>query len=178
MVVRNNYSILDEDSEAGFIANGEFAEVTHLGKEEEMHGLRFQHASLKLIDYPNDPEFDTLLLLDTLNSNTPTLGKDESKALYESVLKDYYWVKSKKERSELLAKDQYLNALQVKFAYALTCHKAQGGQWKAVFIDQGYIPDNKIDVDYMRWLYTALTRGESEVFLVNFHPQFFNQTPQ
>lgn len=175
MVVRNNYSILDEDSEAGFIANGEFAEVTHLGKEEEMHGLRFQHASLKLIDYPNDPEFDTLLLLDTLNSNTPTLGKEESKALYESVLKDYYWVKSKKERAELLAKDPYLNALQVKFAYALTCHKAQGGQWKAVFIDQGYIPDNKIDVDYMRWLYTALTRGESEVFLVNFHAQFFKQ---
>lgn len=173
MVVRNNYTILGEESEAGFIANGEFTEIKRLGREEEMHGFRFQHVTLQLVDYPNDPEFDTLILLDTLNSNSPTLTKEESKALYESVLKDYFWVKSKKERSELLAADPYLNALQVKFAYALTCHKSQGGQWDAVFVDQGYIPNNQIDADYLRWLYTGITRGVKEVFLVNFHSQFY-----
>ncbi len=174
MVVKNNYTVLDDESEAGFIANGEFATVTHLGREEEMHGLRFQHASMQLVDYPNDPEFDSLIVLDTLYSNTPNLTKEQSKQLHESVLQDYFWVKSKKERMEMLGKDQYLNALQVKFAYALTCHKAQGGQWEAVFVDQGYLPDNTIDLEYIRWLYTAITRGVKEVFLVNFNGAFFS----
>ncbi|MCR9064703.1 MAG: AAA family ATPase [Cytophagales bacterium] len=173
MVVKNNYTVLEEGSEAGFVANGEFAEVKHLGREEEMHGFRFQHVSLQLVDYPNDPEFDTMIILDTLNSNSPNLTREENKQLYDSVLKDYFWVKSKKERAEMLAADQYLNALQVKYAYALTCHKSQGGQWDAVFVDQGYIPNNTIDTDYLRWLYTGLTRGVKEVFLVNFHPQFY-----
>ncbi|UBM59008.1 AAA family ATPase [Marinilongibacter aquaticus] len=176
MVVRNNYSVLTEDAEASFVANGEFVEVRHIGREEEMHGFRFQHVALQMVDYPNDPEFDTLIILDTLNSHAPNLGREESKALYESVLKDYYWVKSKRERSELLAKDQYLNALQVKYANALTCHKSQGGQWDAVFIDQGYIPNQEIDHDYVRWLYTAVTRGVKEVFLVNFNPKFFTES--
>jgi exodeoxyribonuclease V len=173
MVVRNNYTVLDEESEAGFIANGEFAEVKHLGREEEMHGFRFQHVTLQLVDYPKDPEFETMILLDTLNSNSPTLTQEENKELYESVLKDYYWAKSKKERAELLAADPYLNALQVKYAYALTCHKSQGGQWDAVFVDQGYIPNNNVDSDYLRWLYTGLTRGVKEVFLVNFNSLFY-----
>lgn len=173
MIVKNNYTILDENSEAGFIANGEFAEVTHLGREEEMHGLRFQQVSMKLVDYPDDPEFDSLIILNTLNSNSPSLTQEENKALYESVLRDYYWVKTKKERNELLAADKYLNALQVKYAYALTCHKSQGGQWDAVFVDQGYIPDGVVDTDYLRWLYTAVTRGAKEVFLINFNSQFF-----
>ncbi|MGR3809357.1 ATP-dependent DNA helicase [Jiulongibacter sp. NS-SX5] len=173
MVVKNNYTVLEEGSEAGFVANGEFAEVKHLGREEEMHGFRFQHVSLQLVDYPNDPEFDSMIILDTLNSHSPNLTREENKMLYDSVLKDYFWVKSKKERAELLAADQYLNALQVKYAYALTCHKSQGGQWDAVFVDQGYIPNNTIDQDYLRWLYTAVTRGVKEVFLVNFNAQFY-----
>jgi ATP-dependent exoDNAse (exonuclease V) alpha subunit len=173
MVVRNNYTVLDEESEAGFIANGEFVEVRHLGREDEMHGFRFQFVTLQLVDYPNDPEFETMILLDTLNSHSPTLTREENKSLYESVLKDYYWAKSKKERGELLAADPYLNALQVKYAYALTCHKSQGGQWDVVFIDQGYIPNNEIDSDYLRWLYTGVTRGVKEVFLVNFNAQFY-----
>lgn len=173
MVVRNNYTVLGEESEAGFIANGEFAEVKRIGREEEMHGFRFQHVTLQLVDYPNDPEFDTMIMLDTLNSYSPTLTREENKELYESVLKDYYWVKTKKERGELLAADPYLNALQVKYAYALTCHKSQGGQWDAVFVDQGYIPNNEIDTDYLRWLYTGLTRGVKEVFLVNFSGMFY-----
>lgn len=174
MVVRNNYSILQEDSKAGFIANGDFVELIKLRKEEEMHGFRFVNATLKLVDYPDEPEFDAKMILNTLYSNAPTLTQDENKALYESVMKDYFWAKSKRERQELLKADPYLNALQVKFAYALTCHKSQGGQWDAVFIDQGYLPpDTPIDNDYIRWLYTAITRGVKEVFLVNFNKDFF-----
>jgi exodeoxyribonuclease-5 len=173
MVVRNNYTVLDEDSKAGFIANGDFVEVIKLRKEEEMHGFRFVNATLRLVDYPDEPEFDSKLILNTLYSNAPTLTLEENKALYESVMKDYFWVKSKKERQELLKADPYLNALQVKFAYALTCHKSQGGQWDAVFVDQGYLPDAQIDNDFIRWLYTAITRGVKQVFLVNFNKDFF-----
>jgi exodeoxyribonuclease V len=174
MIVKNNYTILGEESEAGFIANGEFVEVKRMGREEEMHGFRYQHVTLQLIDYPEEPAFETLIILETLYSHAPNLSQDQNKALYESVLKDYFWVKSKKDRKKLLSEDKYLNALQVKFAYALTCHKAQGGQWNAVFIDQIYLANQEIDHETVRWLYTAITRGISEVFLVNFQPQFFN----
>jgi ATP-dependent exoDNAse (exonuclease V) alpha subunit len=172
MVVRNNYTVLGEESKAGFIANGDFVEVLKIRREEEMHGLRFANVTLKLIDYPDEEEFDTKIILNTLYSNSPTLSAEENKLLYENVLKDYFWVKSKKERQDLLRKDSYLNALQVKFAYALTCHKSQGGQWDAVFVDQGYLPDNQVDSDFIRWLYTAITRGVKEVFLLNFNKQF------
>ncbi len=175
MVVRNNYSVLDESSKAGFLANGDFVEVIKIRREEEMHGLRFANVTLKLVDYPDEPEFDCKIILNTLYSNAPTLSVEENKKLYESVLQDYFWAKNKKERQELLRKDSYLNALQVKFAYALTCHKSQGGQWDAVFVDQGYLPDNQIDTDFIRWLYTAITRGVKEVFLLNFNKVFFEK---
>ncbi|MCU0324899.1 MAG: AAA family ATPase [Spirosomaceae bacterium] len=173
MVVKNNYSVLDEESKAGFIANGDFVEVLKIRREEEMHGLRFANVVLRLVDYPDEPSFETRIILNTLHSNSPSLTAEENKMLYENVLKDYFWVKSKKDRNEMLRKDQYLNALQVKFAYALTCHKSQGGQWDAVFIDQGYLPDAQVDNDFIRWLYTAITRGAKEVFLLNFNSQFF-----
>lgn len=173
MVVKNNYTVLDEESKAGFIANGDFVEVVKIRREEEMHGFRFANVTLRLVDYPNEPEFDTKIILDTLYSNSPALTQEQNKALYESVLKDYFWVKSKKQRQEMIREDAYLNALQVKFAYALTCHKSQGGQWDAVFIDQGYMPDIQADSEFIRWLYTAITRGAKEVFLVNFHKEFF-----
>lgn len=175
MVVRNNYTVLGEDSKAGFIANGDFVEVIKIRREEEMHGLRFANVTLKLVDYPDEEEFDCKIILNTLYSNAPTLSQEENKLLYESVLKDYFWTKSKKERQDLLKKDSYLNALQVKFAYALTCHKSQGGQWDAVFVDQGYLPDAQIDSDFIRWLYTAITRGVKEVFLLNFNKQFLEK---
>ncbi|MGV3603925.1 MAG: ATP-dependent DNA helicase [Dyadobacter fermentans] len=173
MVVRNNYNILDEDSPAGFIANGDFVELLKIRKTQEMHGFRFADVTLRLTDYEKQPEFDAKIFLDTLHSPSASMSAEDNKKLYESVQQDYFYIKSKKDRVEALRKDPYLNALQVKFAYALTCHKAQGGQWSAVFIDQGYLPEEQINTEFIRWLYTAITRATDEVFLMNFHQQFF-----
>jgi exodeoxyribonuclease V len=173
MVVKNNYSILEPDSDAGFIANGEFMEVQKLGSEIEMHGFRFQKLTLKLVDYPEEEEFESLVILNVLSSNSPNLSKEENRLLYDSVIKDYYNLTSKKEQKKAIREDKYLNALQIKYAYSLTCHKSQGGQWDAVFIDAPYLPDNKIDTETLRWLYTAITRGSKEVFLINFPNLFF-----
>ncbi|PSL30235.1 ATP-dependent DNA helicase [Dyadobacter jiangsuensis] len=173
MVVRNNYNILDEDSPAGFIANGDFVELLKIRKTQEMHGFRFADVTLRLTDYEKQPEFDAKIFLDTLHSPSASMSAEDNKKLYESVQQDYFYIKSKKDRVEALRKDPFLNALQVKFAYALTCHKAQGGQWSAVFIDQGYLPEEQINTEFVRWLYTAITRATDEVFLMNFHQQFF-----
>jgi ATP-dependent exoDNAse (exonuclease V) alpha subunit len=173
MVVRNNYNILDEESPAGFIANGDFVELLKIRKTQEIHGFRFADVTLRMSDYDKQPEFDAKIILDTLHAPTPSMSSDENKKLYESVLEDYFYIKSKKERVEALRKDPFLNALQVKFAYALTTHKSQGGQWSAVFVDQGYLPDEQINTEFIRWLYTAMTRATDEVFLMNFHPHFF-----
>ena len=174
MIARNNYTTLEEDSPAGFLANGEFAEVLKVRKREELHGLRFATVTLRLVDYEEQPEFDAKIILDTLHSATPALGQTESRALYDSVQKDYLYIKTKKERAEAVRRDTYLNALQVKFAYALTTHKAQGGQWSAVFVDQGYLPDPTVTHEFVRWLYTAMTRATDELYLMNFSPQFFH----
>ncbi|WP_439582858.1 ATP-dependent DNA helicase [Dyadobacter bucti] len=173
MVVRNNYNVLDEESPAGFIANGDFVELLKIRKTQEIHGFRFADVTLRMSDYDKQPEFDAKIILDTLHSATPSMSSEENKKLYESVLEDYFYIKSKKERVEALRKDPFLNALQVKFAYALTTHKSQGGQWSAVFVDQGYLPDEQINTEFIRWLYTAMTRATDEVFLMNFHPHFF-----
>jgi ATP-dependent exoDNAse (exonuclease V) alpha subunit len=173
MVVRNNYNILDEDSPAGFIANGDFVELLKIRKTQEIYGFRFADVTLRLTDYEKQPEFDAKIFLDTLHSASPSMSAEDNKKLYESVLEDYLHIKSKKERIEALRKDPFLNALQVKFAYALTVHKAQGGQWSSVFIDQGYLPEEQINTEFIRWLYTAITRATDEVFLMNFHPHFF-----
>ena len=174
MVVRNNYHWLGEDSPIGFLANGDFAEVKRIRGIEEIHGLRFATLSLRMLDYEDHPDIEAKVILDTLYSNNPSLGKDESKALYESVSLDYAHIVKKQDRNAEIRKDPYLNALQVKFAYALTCHKSQGGQWNAVFVDQGYLTDENINEDFIRWLYTAVTRATHELFLVNFHADFFD----
>ena len=174
MMTRNNYTVLEEDSPAGFLANGEFAEVMKIRRQEELHGFRFATVTLRLVDYDEQPEFEAKVMLDTLHSPTPSLSSEQYRALYESVVKDYFYIKSKKERNEAVRKDPYLNALQVKFAYALTCHKAQGGQWSAVFIDQGFLPDGQVNQEFVRWLYTALTRATDEAFLMNFNAGFFS----
>ncbi|TDE17445.1 ATP-dependent DNA helicase [Dyadobacter psychrotolerans] len=173
MVVRNNYNILDEDSPAGFIANGDFVELLKIRKTQEIHGFRFADVILRLSDYEKQPEFDAKIILDTLHSSSPSMTNEENRKLYDSVQQDYFDIKSKKERMEALRKDPFLNALQVKFAYALTTHKSQGGQWSAVFIDQGYLPEEQVNNEFIRWLYTAITRATDEVFLMNFHQYFF-----
>jgi exodeoxyribonuclease-5 len=172
MVVRNNYFYLDPESDAGFVANGDFMEVRKIVRFEEMHGFRFATLDLQMVDYPHMPPFRAKVMLDTLHSTSPSLSREDSVRLYAEVLKDYSDITTRKARTEALQADEYLNALQVKYAYALTCHKSQGGQWKIVFLDQGIADPSQVDTDYIRWLYTGVTRAEQELYLVNFSPDF------
>ena len=173
MIVRNNYLWLPEDSPVGFLANGDFAEVMKIKKIEEMHGFRFADLELRLIDYPDHHKIEAKVILDTLMSPQASMPSSDYIKLYNEVSKDYEDVSSKAERKRLLKIDPYLNALQIKFAYALTCHKSQGGQWPAVFVDQGYMTDEHLNLEYLRWMYTAITRATDELFLVNFNKNFF-----
>ncbi|MTI32715.1 ATP-dependent DNA helicase [Xanthovirga aplysinae] len=174
MIVRNNYHVLPEDSPAGFLANGDFAEVLRIINIEELYGYRFATLELRLPDFPEQKPFEAKVFLDTLHSPTPSLSMEEYKKLYHAVREDIEQnFHTKKEREKALRKDHYLNALQIKYAYALTCHKSQGGQWKAVFVDQGYLTEEMQDKEYLRWLYTATTRASQELFLMNFHERFF-----
>jgi len=175
MVVRNNYFWLPEDSEAAFIANGDMAKVIRVRGEEEQYGFRFVELTIELIDYPDLGHITAKAFLDTLMLETPNLPYSESNKLYEALVEDYSHIENRKERLNAIKQDPYYNALQIKFAYAVTCHKAQGGQWDAVFVDQGFIRDDSIDADLQRWLYTAFTRAKHELFLVNFHKDFFDE---
>ncbi len=176
MIVKNNYYVLEPESPAGFIANGEFAEVRKIITFEEEFGFRFADVELQLIDYPEMEPFRAKVILDTLHSNTPSLSMEENNKLYHAVIENYRDIKSRKKFKEAIQNDEYLNALQIKFAYALTCHKSQGGQWKAVFIDQGNLQDAEQTTEHYRWLYTAVTRSEKEVFLINFDARYFRNT--
>jgi len=149
-----------------FIANGDSAEVVALSNVHDQYGFLFADATLRFVDY-DDFELDCRVLLTTLASESPSLTREESDRLYEQVLADYADIPNKRERMKQLREDPYYNALQLKYAYAVTCHKAQGGQWARVYIDQGYIPDDADPVDYLRWLYTAITRTTERVYLVN-----------
>ncbi|RIJ41792.1 ATP-dependent DNA helicase [Pontibacter oryzae] len=171
MIVRNNYFWLAKDSDIGFMANGDFVEITKIIRDEEMYGFRFADVRLRFVDYPDAEEEEVKIMLDTLYTDAPALPSDQNKKLYEEVLKDYMDIPTKRERYKELKKNPYLNALQVKFAYALTCHKAQGGQWQAVFVDQGFLKEDMVNEELARWLYTALTRSSEELFLLNFNEQ-------
>ncbi|MDQ3394013.1 MAG: AAA family ATPase [Bacteroidota bacterium] len=173
MVVKNNYHYLPENAPAGFLANGDFAEVMKIVNLEEIYGFRFATVYLRLVDYPDQEVFEAKIMLDTLHTATPSMTDVEYRKLYELVSEDYSDLENVKEKAEMIKKDPYLNALQVKFAYALTCHKSQGGQWNAVFIDQGYLKEEMIGQEYIKWLYTAITRSTDVVFLVNFSGNFF-----
>jgi ATP-dependent exoDNAse (exonuclease V) alpha subunit len=173
MIVKNNYTYMADSEKVNFLANGDFIEVIKIRSFEEMYGLRFATLELRLIDYPDEPFFEAKVILDTLHSTSPALSPDQYKDLYRQVSEDYADVANKSERMELIKKDPYLSALQIKFAYALTCHKSQGGQWGGVFVDQGYLKEEQIDKEYLRWLYTAVTRATKELFMVNFHPRFY-----
>lgn len=169
MVVRNNYYWLPKDSEIGFLANGDFVQVVKILRTTEEFGFRFADARVRLVDYPDEPDMEIKLLLDTLHTESPALPADRNKALYEAISADYAHLETKKERTAALRKDPFLNALQVKFAYALTCHKAQGGQWQAVFVDHGFLKEDMVNSEFARWLYTAITRSSEKLFLLNFN---------
>jgi exodeoxyribonuclease-5 len=172
MVVKNNYSLIDENDEgARFIANGDIAEVKRIRKYEDRYGFRFADMVLKFPDY--DLEIESKVMMDVLHLDTPALPSDKNKELFQNILADYINIKTRRKQYEAVKKDPYFNALQIKFAYAVTCHKAQGGQWERVFIDQGMFNRNEITIDYLRWFYTALTRSTDRVYLVNFAEDFF-----
>lgn len=174
MVVRNNYFWLKpEDNSGDFIANGDIARIRKVRRTEEQYGFRFAELVIELLDYPDEEPLSCKVMLDTLYSETPSLSNADNKRFYEAVLQDYMHIENKKFRMEELKKDPYYNALQIKFAFAVTCHKAQGGQWPAVFIDQGYLTDEMLNTEFLRWLYTGVTRSNKELFLVNFSDQFF-----
>ncbi|MBN1159383.1 MAG: AAA family ATPase [Bacteroidales bacterium] len=166
MVVKNNYFWLNDRQDIGFIANGELVRVLKIMRYIDRYGFRFCYVRLHLIDYLID--FESWILLDTLMAESPSLPEADNRRLFNSILEDFEHVKPKRKQYSMVREDQFFNALQVKFAYAVTCHKAQGGQWKAVFIDQGFIKPESVDKEYLRWLYTAITRATEELYLVNF----------
>ena len=175
MVVKNNYYWLDDDSTIGFIANGDIVEAMSVRNIQELYGFRFADATLRFVDYPDEPTHDCKLLLSTLYSESPSLTRDEQQQLYERVMEDYSDLPRKADRLRELRQNPYYNALQIKFSYALTCHKTQGGQWRTVIIDQGFLPpDIPVDRDYLRWLYTAFTRATERVYLLDFQERFYS----
>ncbi|HOW10513.1 MAG TPA: AAA family ATPase [Bacteroidales bacterium] len=172
MVVKNNYFITLEEENLAFIANGDIAEIRKIIKYEERYGFRFAEMLLHFPDY--DLEIESKVMLDVLHLDTPALPSDRNSELFKNIQADYIHLKSRRKQYEAVREDPYFNALQIKFAYAVTCHKAQGGQWGRVFIDQGMFNRNEITIDYLRWLYTALTRSTDKVYLVNFSDEFFS----
>lgn len=172
MVVKNNYYYLSDDD--SFLANGEIIEIQQIVNYYDFYGFRFAEAEIRLIDAPDTNAFTAILLLDTLESHTAALTQQDAKRLWEEVAKDYADISNKRARIQAIKTDKFFNAIQVKYAYALTCHKTQGGQWDAVFIDYPWLPPEvPIDTDYMRWLYTACTRAIKKLYLVNFKEAFF-----
>lgn len=172
MVVKNNYFWLKPDTEAGFIANGDIIEVLEIFSIKELYGFNFAEVKVKMVDYPNQRPFETVLLLDTIRADTPSLSYEEGNRLYQEVQNDYAHEKSKYKRFLGVKNNKYFNALQVKFSYAITCHKSQGGQWNTVFVEQPYLP-NGVDREYLRWLYTAVTRAKEKLYLIGFKSDFF-----
>jgi exodeoxyribonuclease-5 len=174
MVVKNNYYWNDEGVKLDFIANGDIAEVVKIYKYDELYGFRFADVCLRFTDY-DDVEFDCKIFLDTLSIESASFSYEQNRQLYQSVSEDYADIRNKRERWKKVKENPYFNALQVKFAYAITCHKAQGGQWKAVYVDHGYVNEDMLDTEFYRWIYTAFTRPTEKLFLVNFDKGFFDE---
>lgn len=172
MVVKNNYYWNDEDIKLDFIANGDIAEVVKIYRYEELYGFRFANVCLRFIDY-DDIELDCKIFLETLGIESASFSYEQNRQLFESVSEDYSEIRNKRERWKKVKENPYFNALQVKYAYALTCHKAQGGQWKVVYVDHGFISEDMLDTEFYRWLYTAFTRPTEKLYLVNFDKGFF-----
>ena len=173
MIVKNNYFWLKEEENTEFIANGDIAEVKRIRKYEEKFGFKFVEMTLFFPDL--NREIDSKVMIDTLHLESPSLPSSRSQELYNNILESYSDIKSKKKQNESLRENPYFNALQIKFAYAVTCHKAQGGQWKRVFVDQGMFNRQDVTIDYLRWFYTAITRSTEKLYLVNFSDKWFKE---
>ncbi len=174
MVVKNNYYWLKDSADAGFIANGDICEILQIFRYKDLYGFRFAEVNLRMIDYPNQKPFETVILLDTLTSETPSLSYEDSNRLYQEITKDFVDERSSYKRLLSVKRNKYFNALQIKFSYAMTCHKSQGGQWKTVFIEQPYLPEGP-NISYYRWLYTAITRAQEKLYLIGFKDDFFEE---
>ena len=175
MVVKNNYAWLSADSKTSFIANGDIIEIKRIRNVEEMYGFHFAEAYIRFIDYPDEPELEVKLLLDTITTESPSLTSEDNRRLFNAVMEDYTDIPQRRKRIENVKKNPYYCALEVKFAYAYTCHKTQGGQWQAVFVEQGFLKPEGINTEFMRWLYTAVTRATKQLYLVNFNKEFFTE---
>ncbi|MBR1513102.1 MAG: AAA family ATPase [Bacteroidales bacterium] len=173
MVVKNNYYWAEGNEAINFIANGDMAEVRKIKRFEEMYGFRFADVELGFTDYPDAPNVEAKILLETLNSNSASLTNEESMRLFAAIEEDYMDIPNRRQRYKEMRKNPWFNALQVKFAYALTCHKTQGGQWSSVFIDSSLNLKETLEIEDLRWIYTALTRAQEKVYFVNFKGEFF-----
>ena len=174
MIVKNNYFWVNDKTGQKFIANGDIIRLLRVRNYTENYGFRFADATIVLSD-DDASEIDVKLLLDTLSSPSAGLTNEQNRELYRAVEEDYAEIKNRRKRYLEIRNNPFYNALQIKYAYAITCHKSQGGQWNAVFVDQGYFTDEMLNVEYFRWLYTAITRAKSELYLVNFKELFFEQ---
>jgi exodeoxyribonuclease-5 len=173
MVVKNNYHWLNNKRDLGFIANGDIIKIEEIHSIKKLYRFNFAEVKISMVDYPKLNAFDTVLILDTLEINTPSLQFSSTTNLYQEILKDYMDIKTKYKRHLSVKKNKYFNALQVKFAYSFTCHKSQGGQWDSVFLEFPYLP-NGLDEDFFRWLYTAMTRAKNKLHLIGFNQDFFD----
>ena len=173
MIVKNNYFWTDENKEISFIANGDMAEIMKIARYEDMYGFRFADVELSFPDYPEAPNLEVKILLDTLNSESASLTEEESMRLRSAIEADYMNIPNRRDRYRAMKQNPWFNALQVKFAYALTCHKTQGGQWKQVFVDSSLNLKDELEKEDLRWLYTAITRAQEQLYFVNFKEEFF-----
>jgi exodeoxyribonuclease-5 len=175
MVVKNNYFWLPEGTKAGFIANGDIIELLEIYEYINLYDYRFARVKIRMVDYPEMPPFETVLFLDVLDMEGPSLSWEEGGKLYEKIMEDYLDIPQKYKRHQKVQANSYYNALQVKFAYSITCHKSQGGQWENVFVEQPWLPNCEVDLDYLRWLYTAITRAQKRVYLIGFKDEYFKE---
>ncbi|HNW68123.1 MAG TPA: ATP-dependent helicase, partial [Bacteroidales bacterium] len=173
IAVKNNYFWIKDDAEVGFIANGDNMEVLAINKIQELYGFHFADVTVRLCDYPHHDNIDIKIILESLDSEGAALSAQQNNLLYNEISKDYEDISSKRLRYLKMKENPFLNAVQVKFSYSLTCHKTQGGQWAVVLLDQGLIKDGILTKSYFRWLYTALTRATEKVYLINFNDAFF-----
>lgn len=176
MVGKNNYHWVDSASDIGFIANGEIFEILKIIRREEIYGFEFADVLIRLIDYPQIPEVELKININSIRHEGPSLPREIMGELFYTIAREEYPLeRNKRKRNKLVMTNPYFQALQVKFSYAVTCHKAQGGQWDTIFIDHGYFLEDMWDKEYMRWLYTAVTRAKEKLYLVNFDGNFIEK---